>query len=80
MFNLLNLNDQNGIIPKNAHAAYQTKLYEEVWLPDRQTLDKVIPMYRYAFQRTEKPSNNLKFWDKMEFSFSQLRQFSMYFR
>ena len=47
----------SGSIPRNACVACETWLCvttKKVWLPDRQTPDKVIPVCRYASQATQK--------------------------
>ena len=42
-----------GIHVSTAKHSYATTT-KKVWLPDRQTPDKVIPMCRYASQATQK--------------------------
>ena len=45
---------QSGSILRDACVACKTmRDYQEVWLLDRQTPDKVIPLCRYALQATQ---------------------------
>ena len=55
---------------KHSYACYQESMTTKVWLPDKQTPDKVIPMCRYALKATQywlllNASVNLEFVNKL---------------